>query len=123
MAVIATKLSNADGNIRTVRASLFADTKSEVKPGMNIIGLSSDYELEMGSNVITAAGECGLLKSDGTWSWISSGGGGGGTNDYNELINKPSINGVELSGDLTPEALDIGVSYNVDPADNTLVIS
>ena len=122
MAVIATKLSNADGNINTVRASLFADTKSEVRPGMTIIGLSRDYSLEMGSNVITASGECGFLKSDGTWSWIASGGGGGGTNDYNDLVNKPSINGVELSGDVTPQDLDIGVTYNVDPVDDTLVI-
>ena len=31
----------------------------------------------------------------------------GGTNDYNELINKPQINGVELVGNKTPEDLDI----------------
>ena len=123
MAIIATKLSNADGNLNTVRASLFADTKSEIKPGMNIIGLSSDYELEMGSNVITAAGECGFLKSDGTWSWISSGGGGGGgTTDYNDLNNKPKINGVELEGDMTSEDISVGVTYSVDPVDDTLVI-
>lgn len=30
-----------------------------------------------------------------------------GTNDYNDLVNKPSINGVELVGDKTPEELDI----------------
>lgn len=30
-----------------------------------------------------------------------------GTNDYNDLINKPSINGVELVGDKTTEELDI----------------
>ncbi|MCR4554143.1 MAG: hypothetical protein K5752_04410 [Succinivibrionaceae bacterium] len=30
-----------------------------------------------------------------------------GTNDYNDLINKPSINGIELIGDKTPEELDI----------------
>lgn len=31
----------------------------------------------------------------------------GGTNDYNDLINKPQINGVELVGNKTPEDLDI----------------
>lgn len=31
----------------------------------------------------------------------------GGTNDYNKLVNKPSINGVELSGDLTSEILKL----------------
>lgn len=36
-----------------------------------------------------------------------SGGGGGGTGDYTELANKPSINGVTLSGDKT--ASDLGL--------------
>lgn len=31
----------------------------------------------------------------------------GGTNDYNDLINKPQINGVELTGNKTPEDLGI----------------
>lgn len=31
----------------------------------------------------------------------------GGTNDYNDLIHKPQINGVELTGNKTPEDLDI----------------
>ena len=30
-----------------------------------------------------------------------------GTNDYNDLVNKPSINGIELVGDKTTEELDI----------------
>lgn len=30
-----------------------------------------------------------------------------GTNDYNDLINRPKINGVELVGDKTTEELDI----------------
>ena len=35
--------------------------------------------------------------------WIDSGGsgGGGGTSNYNDLTNKPTINGVEVSGDKT----------------------
>lgn len=32
---------------------------------------------------------------------IEQGGGGSGTTDYNDLTNKPSINGTELSGDIT----------------------
>lgn len=32
---------------------------------------------------------------------ILEGGGSGGTTDYERLQNKPSINGVELSGDVT----------------------
>lgn len=38
----------------------------------------------------------------------SSGGGGGGTSDYSQLTNKPSINGVTLSGNKTSE--DLGIS-------------
>lgn len=38
------------------------------------------------------------------------GGGGGGTTDYNQLTNKPSINGTTLQGDLTLE--DIGAASN-----------
>ena len=34
----------------------------------------------------------------------------GGTNDFNELINKPMINGVILSGNKTSS--DLGISYN-----------
>ena len=36
-----------------------------------------------------------------------SGGGGGGTFDYDELDNKPTINGVELVGNKTTEELGI----------------
>lgn len=38
----------------------------------------------------------------------SGGGGGGGTTNYNDLSNKPSINGVTLSGNKTSE--DLGIS-------------
>ena len=34
-------------------------------------------------------------------------GGGGGTTNYNDLTNKPSINGVELVGDQTPQDLGL----------------
>lgn len=37
---------------------------------------------------------------------IAQKGGGGGTKDYNDLINKPTIEGQELSGNLTLD--DIG---------------
>lgn len=38
-----------------------------------------------------------------------AGRGGGGTSDYEDLENKPSINGVTLEGNLTTEDLDINV--------------
>lgn len=39
--------------------------------------------------------------------WSTPTGGGGGTNDYQDLVNKPSINGVTLQGDVTTEQLGI----------------
>lgn len=51
-----------------------------------------------------------LTKKDGTEVSFSGGGGGGGTNDYNDLENKPSINGATLTGNVnlaTPEQLSL----------------
>lgn len=45
----------------------------------------------------------------------SGGGGGGGTSNYNDLSNKPKINGVELTGNKTSDDLGIsggGVTWN-----------
>lgn len=39
---------------------------------------------------------------------IKNQGGGGGTTDYNQLTNKPSINGQELVGDMTSQDLGLG---------------
>ena len=56
----------------------------------------------------------------------SSGGGGGtGTKDYNQLTNKPTINGTVVKGDLTLE--DIGAASNgskntYNPDSETVVI-
>lgn len=50
-----------------------------------------------------------ITKNDGT-EVSFSGGGGGGTNDYNDLENKPSINGTTLTGNInlaTPEQLSL----------------
>jgi len=55
----------------------FADTKEEVTSEAEFVGLPEGGELAPGSLVTTAAGEQALLKSDGTWSWLPSGGGGG----------------------------------------------
>lgn len=48
------------------------------------------------------------------------GGGGGGTTDYNDLTNKPSINGVTLQGALTSDDLSItaGVAVEYEDIDN-----
>ena len=45
-----------------------------------------------------------------------NGGGAGGTSDYNDLTNKPSINGVELSGNKTSS--DLKISAQVTQVDH-----
>lgn len=50
--------------------------------------------------------------------WIDSGGGGGGggTSNYNDLSNKPTINGVEVSGDKT--SADYKISAEITQVDH-----
>ena len=50
----------------------------------------------------------------------ATGGGGGGTSDYNDLTNKPSINGVTLQGALTSSDLSItaGVAVEYEDIEN-----
>ena len=49
-----------------------------------------------------------VLMYDGS-KWVNSAG-GSGTDNYNDLNNKPSINSVVLQGDRTTQ--DLGISYN-----------
>ena len=55
---------------------------------------------------------------------LKNSGGGGGTNDYEELINKPTINGHELSGNMSSD--DIGVQSKInneyDPSDEEVIL-
>ena len=56
---------------------------------------------------------------------LNTGGGGGGTSDYNQLSNKPTLNGRLLSGDLTSEDVDVESNYNTtyDAEEENLIIS
>lgn len=49
------------------------------------------------------------LKGDNSWVKITSsgGGGGGGTGDYNQLANRPSVNGRILEGNVTSDDIDV----------------
>ena len=56
---------------------------------------------------------CTLGGDDTVAKWaydMTLTGGGGGTDDYNDLNNRPQINGVVLSGNKTPSDLNIKVS-------------
>lgn len=53
-------------------------------------------------------------ETNGEWvKQPTGGGGGGGTNDYNDLINLPQINGVELIGNKTSAELGLANSIEI----------
>ncbi len=54
-----------------------------------------------------------LKYNSTTQKWENGTGGGGGTSDYEDLTNKPQINGVALSGNKTTEDLNIFESFNL----------
>lgn len=58
---------------KKVVAKLFADDKEDVTTDIiegALEGKPDGYALDMESFVITADGEIGQLKSDGTWKWV-----------------------------------------------------
>lgn len=80
------------------------------KPQINdveLIGNKTSDELGLQNKLI--AGEGIVIEND-----VISSSGSGGTTDYEDLENKPSINGVTLSGNKTTE--DLGITVNVKSA-------
>lgn len=62
-------IENTDANVNSYKVSLFADTREEVVPGAEIIGMPEGATIEMGSDVFTSDGQIAFMKSDGTWNW------------------------------------------------------
>lgn len=67
------------------------------------------FQVGTSGNLYIRNGEAGSYRISfayPTAEWVGSGGGGGGggggTTDYNDLTNKPSINGITLVGDVDP---------------------
>lgn len=52
-------------------------------------------------------------------------GGGGGTTDYNQLSNKPTLNGVTIQGNLKSEDVKVEGNYDTtyDPDSEGIIIS
>lgn len=48
-----------------------------------------------------------MLRSTGWVEITDQGGGGGGTGDYNDLINKPTINDITVQGAMTSDDIDV----------------
>ena len=55
---------------KTALVSLFADTQSEMSGSPKIDGLPEGYEIESGSDGLTASGEIAFMKSTGQWNWV-----------------------------------------------------
>lgn len=55
---------------------------------------------------------------------LDTGGGGGGTTDYNQLSNKPSLNGTVLEGALKSKDVDVESDYDTtyDADEENLII-
>lgn len=51
---------------------------------------------------------------------INQGGGGGGTTDYNDLQNKPTIDGNTVQGDMTAQDLGLTPTPTYDAGDKSL---
>lgn len=87
----------------SVREAYFPDDPQAVSVVISANKYIEDAEVSADGKTLT------LTKKDGT-EVSFSGGGGGGTNDYNDLENKPSINDAPLTGNVnlaTPEQLSL----------------
>lgn len=62
-------IENTDANTNSFKVSLFADTREEVTPDAEIIGMPEGATIEMGSDVFTSDGQIAFMKSDGQWNW------------------------------------------------------
>ena len=67
-------------------------------------------EGNINSYLVPSGSLTGSLSNSGTLTGQIAIGSGGGTTDYNDLINKPKINSVTLSGNKT--TADLNISYN-----------
>ena len=71
--ITVTNITKQPGDgINEYQIQAFADTKEEVVPGAEFVGMPSGT-MQHGSRVVTSDGEIGFLKSDGTWNWTQLG--------------------------------------------------
>lgn len=103
-------------NPSTRYAEFFIDDETDLVtlPTINGAGtgnLSTVNGVMQGSKAILTNSDSTYyrIRGDNTWIKIETGGGGGGTgtNDYNALINKPTINGKTVEGNVTSDDIDV----------------
>ena len=66
-------LERVENGKRTVMVQLVADTKDEViacgSSGANVVGLTANDTMTLGSMALCADGSLGMLDSNGQWNW------------------------------------------------------
>lgn len=110
----ALELSFEGGNIR------FSGINFKVLPAPDDVEVESKDEFTIFENCLFKPeqdgkiGQALTLGADGKNVWSDVQGGSGGSFDYNDLENRPSINGVKLVGDKSLADLNIKQDYTAD---------
>lgn len=105
---IAEKLTTIAENTPKVYTAVYEKCKAEAQELLKF----ADTKLDKPSTDGTA-GQVLTLADDGSTEWTTpSGGGGSVTSNYLELENKPSINNIQLSGNVTTD--ELGIKNGVD---------
>lgn len=101
------------GDLNRQSITEIQETTEEVKQEVQFIQsdpfAGSDPGLVPASNEDTQAK---FLRGDGSWA-NPPGGGGGGTSDYEDLANKPAIDGTTLDKNSTAEGLGLAKSTDI----------
>ena len=67
------KIESITDDNKHIVASLIADTKEDViacgTSGANIVGLTAEHILTLGSTAFCADSNFGILDSNGNWNW------------------------------------------------------
>lgn len=95
------ELEDLESKYSTLKGLVNTNTR-----GITNMGLLSDLNTTDKSSLVAAINEVNI-----------SGGGGTGTKNYNELFNRPSVNGVLLEGDVTTE--ELGFNFVHEGSGNT----
>lgn len=120
------RMTRAEGNIEDLdditaeQGSLLTRTTQLAQQNsQEIIRVEHELHTELNKKQdALTAGEGITITKVGNDTVISSTGGGGGTGNYNDLQNKPRINGHELFGDKTASELGINVPTKVSQLQN-----
>lgn len=99
------ELEDLESKYSTLKGLVNTNTR-----GITNMGLLSDLNTTDKSSLVAAINEVNI-----------SGGGGTGTKNYNELFNRPSVNGVLLEGDVTTDELGFNFVENGEGNANNII--